>query len=194
MTFDEVNPGIVVRIMELEEIVEVLDFDGDPREIVDQLMECGETSINGCVLYDGYLDFLGRETTIDMIDDSDHTVHSDEFRCWFPPEILVQVSEPGEFFGFKVGDLVEVKSRYEMESDGSLEYNWFVEPMRFTCGETAEITYIEPDKEGRVARVQLQFRDISGGVWSYSTGMLKHIDSDTVEPIQVSEWFSILTI
>ena len=183
----DILTGQTVRIMSLEEITEEYGYDRDDFE--------NGITIGGIGLGADDIEYLGNSYTVVESDNSDHTVRLDCAVGWWPNEILEVISKPDELFGFKVGDRVVFKSVEDMVADGSIDWNYFVEPMEDLCGLEATIVNIRPNRSVRDSRMAIVELDKGSeyGDWTYTTGMFEHVDESLAQDINQDDWIGILS-
>ena len=180
----EFYEGQQVRIKSIEELC--VEFDFCEEEIEHGVL------IGSITLTPVLAQYCGGTYEVSDVDTRDHSVYINEAELWFSFEMLDDGVSKDDFdfhFGFKVGDIVEFRDWDEMQADGSLDYNWFVEGMQPLCGTRAKITSIHK-RDRRMAEVEME--DLNGNDihWNLNTAMIQPICD--VPDVEFDDWRVIL--
>lgn len=175
-----IYPGQIVIVKTVEELFDEFGYDeGDLRR----------GALIGNITFDvDMFQCCGKSYQVFDTDNYDNTLYLRDTNLWFSADMVKLASEPGEFFGFKVGDKVEFRNVEDMHQDGSIDYNWFEPEMAALCGTRGEITKIEP-ATGYMAEIWMS--DDSGRSidWRLDTSMVEHIDDSP--DVSIEDWSAI---
>lgn len=176
-----IYPGQVVRIKTIEELCDEFDLDEEDIE--------SEPRIGGYTLHTNMQVWCGGVYNVNSHDSFDGSIFLEDTDCWWSLEMVELVSEPGEFFGFKVGDKVEFRQYEDMENDGSIEYSAFVPSMRHLCGKQCTIAQISPSNPFK-ASVLVYGLDKRDSGYCLDTLMFEHVSD--IPDIKEDDWSVIL--
>ena len=179
---DSITVGCKVRILSEGEILERYpDYDPDI-----------ELNVDGTDITPDMAEFFGQEGIVEQFDPGDNTARVDCAFGWWPTELLVFISEPDDslFFGFKAGDIVEMKSVDEMRSEYDLDEIWWVSPMEQYCGMEFTIKKIQPYDRVK-AEVWIEHEGVEVIDFSFNTTMFNHVEQIT--PPDEDSWFNLIS-
>lgn len=179
---DYIYPGQIVRIKTIDELCE--EFDLDPDEDLER-----QPDIGGYTISHGMQIWLGGTYKVHDYDSSDGSVYLDDTDYWWPKEVVELVSEPGEFFGFKVGDVVEFRQYDHMVADGSIDKSAFVRGMEHLCGKHCTITKLRPISSYKAA-VEVSGLNEVDSAYCFDTIMFEHVED--IPEIEEDDWSVIL--
>ena len=176
---DHIYPGQMVRIKTMNEFCEEFGF---TEEYI-----AAEPILDGYRISYEMQNWLGRTCKVCECDPYDHSIYLDGY--WWPMRAVKLVSEPGEFFGFKVGDVVEFRQFEDMVADGSYKKSAFAEGMKHLCGKRCTITGLMPLNQYR-ASVEVSGLNEFDSAYCLDTLMFEHVED--VPEIEEDDWSVIL--
>lgn len=151
-----------------------------------------ELNVDGTDITPDMAEFFGQEGIVEQFDPGDNTARVDYAFGWWPTELLVFISGPDDslFFGFKAGDIVEMKSVDEMRSEYDLDEIWWVSPMEQYCGMEFTIKKIQPYDRVK-AEVWIEHEGVEVIDFSFNTTMFNHVEQIT--PPDEDSWFNLIS-
>ena len=178
---DYIYPGQIVRIKTIDELCEEFGLDEEDFK--------RQPDIGGYRITTGMQDWLGCTYKVYDYDSTDGSVYLYDTEHWWPKEVVELVSEPGEFCGFKVGDLVEFRQYEDMVADGSIAKSAFVIGMKHLCGKRCTITELRPISHYKAA-VEVSGLNEVDSAYCFDTIMFEHVED--IPEIEEDDWSVIL--